>query len=386
MKLFKFLCCFILTLSGLSCTTTQIVEKREADLRTPSSVMRCKNLFEQKTTIDKATLDETKNKIVSRLEFVSKLLPTAATDVFWDTVVELSNNNDSKIHLESHGLVLTKNYNSTLKIHSTYNYDTPSNSFLISKLEYSTSGIKRQLISESPIDPATNKFKTDLFLEIESATLDHGSINIAEHIDYKVYEKIADEIAHLNYFTTYELNKLYTMSPAARSLKYSYLSHARSLRKFFTANILNDYLFAPVKYIAVSFVSIFIISHIDFVKNTLSKTNHTPNWVAPAVVKMAVAYPKKVQPELVTLIKRIEYQEKSENIEASKVQMLGQNKDDLVQIDEADQFSIEVEPRTKKTYFFVSHQKESGSIDIYATEINPAHYPNLISYFIHENK
>jgi hypothetical protein len=341
----------------------------------------CENLFDQKSANVKTYIEEATKKIVSHLKFTSELLPASTTEAFWDTVVQLADNNDSKIQIESNKLVLTKDYSNNFKIHSTYSYDSPSNSFIISKLEYSTSEMKKQLITNSPIDPVTNKFKSNLFVDIESVTAMSGSISLADRIDYKVFEKIENEKSHLDLFTSYELKKLYNLPPATRSLKYNSLSRARALRKFFTSNILNDYLYTPVKFIAVSIVSVFIISHVDFVKNIVSTSNQTPNWVAPSVVKMAIVYPKQVQPELVSLIKRIEYQEKSENADAEKVQKLSQKNADLVQIDEADQFSIEVEPRTKKTYFFVSHQKESGTIDIYATEINPTQYPNLISYF-----
>lgn len=370
----------------LSCSTTQNFKASENDFRSPAAAVLCENLFNDKTTQVKTKIKEAKNKIMSRLEFVSELLPASASEVFWDTVVQLSNNSDSKIRLGSNEFVLTKNYSDTVKIHSTYIYDSLSNSFVISKIEYSNPETKNQLISNSPIDPSTGKFRSNLFVDVESLAPSKNSIQMPERIDYKVYEKVFNELGKLDLFTTYELNKLYKLSPSARSLKFGILSRARALRKFFTSNILNDYLLSPVKTFAVMAVSVAIISHVDFVKNIVSESDQTPNWVAPAVVKMAIAYPKQVQPELVTLIKRIEYQKKSENADASKIQTLSEQKHDLVQIDEADLFSIEIEPNTKKTYFFVTHQQESGTIDIYATEINPVLYPNLITYFKVRNK
>lgn len=384
MNSLRILLVFSFLFSMFGCTTAQISPDPcapEAEMREPSSVM-CQSLFENKSASNTKLrqIVEVKNKIKSHLNIVSELLPSSISESFWTTVVQLGNN-DSRIQLSSSEMVLTKNYDSNLKIHSTYVYDNASNSFLISKLEYSTSTTKKQLISDEPIDPETNKLKPDLFVSLESATPSNKKITIVDHIDYKVYEKINKEMPHLELLTTYELSKLNKLSPSARTLKYNALTRARSLRKFFTDNILTNYLYTPVKFIFVSIVSVYIVSHVDFVQNVVSKSNVTPNWVAPSVVKMAVAYPESVQPELVSLIKRIEYQEKSEQPDADKVQKMSQDNNDLVKIDEADQFSIEVEKNTKKTYFFVSHQKESGTIDMYATEINPAQYPNLIAYF-----
>lgn len=382
MKLLKLLCFLIFPFFALSCGTTQsktIDECSSSVERSPSS-LQCKQLFKKNDSANviKNQIDDATKQIASKLKLASVLLPPSATDAFWDTVVQLAENNDSKIQLETSKMVLTKNYNNTLKIHSTYKYDTPSNSFILSKIEYTLPHQQKQTLSEAPIDPQTNKLKLDLFVNFESVQASYETISIIETVHYDVYKNISDEIKKLSLFTSYEIHELYKLPDAQRSLKYNTLSRSRSLKKFFISNIVSDYLLMPIKTLTVSLASVFIYSHADFIKNVTETTpNKTPSWVAPSVVKMAAFYPKEVQPELVKLMKLIENQE---SINTQKAQELNKSKGQL-KIDEADQFSIEYDSRTKKTYFFVTHEAENGQTEIYATEIISAQYPNLTKYF-----
>lgn len=324
---------------------------------------------------------DARKKITSKLKLATELLPSSLRDSFWDTVVQLSDNNDSKIKLLSHKIILTKKLNESIKIHSTYEYNTDSNSFNISKIEYSKPGKKPKLISDSPLNSETGQLKENIFLEINDPDLLNNTIQITEKVNYDVYEKILDEMDNLNLFTSFELTQLYKLKPAVRTLKYAAIATSRKIKGRLIDNIIKDYLIAPIRTLTISVVSLFAYAHSDLIKSTLETSHETPVWVAPTVVKMATRYPESVQPELISLMKVISNQSKSESLnEKTKSELIKKSPKNL-KIDETDQFSIRYDLKNKKTYFFVTHEKETGQVEVYSTEINSSQYPQLIKYF-----
>jgi len=351
----------------------QVSLSEEKESRCPSSSMgsiSCDRLFDQNK---RGSRDA-----ISSFSLVADFLPASLTDSFWDTVAQISENNNSKINLNSSEMILTKNFENKLKIQSTYVYDMKTNSFIINKIEYSTDHQGKILLSSNPINPETGRLAENLFLHLFNEDLDIKSnkLNIAEQIPYSVYKKINNEISDLNQFTTFELSQLSKMDSKLRSIKYLAVAKSRRIKNYIVKNMIEDFLYKPVKTILISVFSFTLItSQTNFLDHIVSvKKDFTPPWVAPSIVKMAAQYPTSVQAELVSLMKNI-------NAVNVNLKTASSPNEKTIRIDESDQFSFHYDSKNHKTYFFVTHELDSGSLDAYAIEIQPQRYPALMSYY-----
>lgn len=344
--------------------------------RCPSSMgASCEELFK-----NQVKSENSKDDLIAQFKLVSEFLPASLTDAFWDTVIQLSENNNSRVSVSSSEIILTKNLENKLKIHSTYGYDTASNSFLINKIEYSTVRQGKQLLSNQPLNNETHKLSDDLFVDLFNEHLDikSKSVQISERIPYDVYKKISNEILDLNEFTAFELNQIAKMDSKSRSLKYIALAKSRRIKNYIFKNMMEDFLYKPTKTILISIFSFALItSQTEFLDHVLHiKKDTTPAWVAPSIVKMAVRYPSEVQTELVSLMKQI-----NAVTSRSKVTLTPELNQKSIVIDESDKFSFQQNPKNNKTYFFVTHELENGQLEVYALEIQASRYPHLMSYY-----
>jgi hypothetical protein len=81
----------------------------------------------------------------------------------------------------------------------------------------------------------------------------------------------------------------------------------------------------------------------------------------------------------VALMKVIAHQEKA-TLTPDEMQIIHKNAEQI-RIDETDFLSIKFSKQKNEAYFLISHEKEDGQVDIYATTINRSQYPELIQYF-----
>ncbi len=346
---------------------------------------QCSELFspEKTSTIDLVNQNVLK-AITFKLKVIKMLLPASLHDSFWHLVKEISQNNNSKFVLNSDEIKLTQYINDQLGLRLYYKYNTLSNQFIISKIEYIQKG-KETLLTDEPYDYDQQSLKNDLIIKLQEAVQVQlpNDIKVLDKIKYNLYKMLEIELKNLNLFTASELYELSQLGPERRALTYSSVLYGRKLKKFFFDDLIEKSLFTPIKTLLISSVSFYALSNLNVLgTDKLNiQTNaevKTPTWVAPSLVKMAIRYPVKVQTDILRLTQMIS------NGTLIKIKSDGQivtNKGKILKIDDVDYLGIDVNAKTKKTMLMISHQLDNGNNDFYAVEINPVVFPNLISYF-----
>lgn len=365
----------------VSCSTNEkIADCNDEPSRTIAAANKCEDLFKPRIQLHVVENDPSKKekKAVheATLELMTEVMPKSINDTFWKVIEQMSRNEDTKIKLDSDKMVLTKQVNTNLNLHSTYVYEPNTNVFVLRKIEYTEKNRNTELLSSEPLHKKSGKLNEDLSLKIsELASGKHDrTIGIPAYIPHNIHKKIESEMKNLSLFTTHELLKISQLSPKNRMAKYQFMLAGRKIRKFIVNDFMEELIKKPIKTIVISVASITILSHTDFIKNIVSIKQETPEWVAPSVVKMAGRYPASTQAEIVHLMKEINNNDK-ESIKILEKDF--ETKSKLVNIDDVDQFTIQADTKNDKTYFVMSHENQNGSMDIYSVEINPVKYPEL---------
>lgn len=402
----KNLVLFLLFLVSFSCIHTNgTFQKPSCDLNSQSreiASQQCTSLFKEaqnetaKPVIFEELNQKNKKSMQFKVKIASMLLPASMNEQFWNIVRKISLNNDSKLSLNSSQIKLNQSIDENNKILLTYTYDTLSNSFIISKIESLIYGDKKT-ISEKPFDFRTQKLNENIQLNLSKGDLidkdqnDNLLVEIVDRIDYSTYEILLKESSKLNFFTSFELYEISNKTPEKRAISYSRIYYARKLKKYFFDDIVEKVFLSPIKTILISSISLYTVTHFNEIKpqyiqseiipKVISPTvKTTPTWVSPSIVKMAIRYPKKIQPEILNLMKVISNKtEISSEVKNAEVYL----KQKQLKIDESDYLSIQKIKSSRKTVFVVSHQLDNGTVDYYAAEINPSDFPQLIKYFDH---
>jgi hypothetical protein len=370
--LFKILICSFIFVSCATYETKVVSDQGEScqpsemqQDRTVAAAGKCEDLFKPRIQLHEATL-----------ELITEVMPKSINDTFWKVVEQMSRNEDTKIKLETDKMVLTKQVNTNLKIHSTYVYEPTTDVFVLKKIEYTEKNRNTELLTSEPLHKESGQIRKDLSLKLsELAAGKHDrTIGIPGFIPHQVYKRVASEMNNLNLFTTHELLKISQLSPQNRMAKYQFMLGSRKVKSFIINDFMQELISKPIKTVVISVMSIAILSHTDFLKNVVSIKQETPEWVAPSVVKMAGRYPDSTQVEIVRLMKDINSQSK-EGVKIFEKDFEAKKK--FVNIDDVDQFTIQADPINQKTYFVLSHENQNGSMDIYSAEIDPAKYPQL---------
>lgn len=351
----------------------------ETQARTIAAAGKCEDLFKpriQLHVVENETSKKDKKVHEATLELMTEVMPKSINDTFWKVVEQMSRNEDTKIKLDSSKMVLTKQINANLNIHSTYVYEPTTDVFVLKKIEYTEKNRNTQLLTSEPLHKESGKIREDLSLKLsELASGKHDrTIGIPAFIPHEVHSRIEGEMKNLNLFTTHELLKISQLSPKNRMAKYQFMLASRKVKNFIVNDFMQELISKPIKTVVISVMSIAILSHTDFLKNVVSIKQETPEWVAPSVVKMAGRYPEGTQVEIVRLMKDINSHSK-DGVKIFEKDFEAKKK--FVNIDDVDQFTIQADPVNQKTYFVLSHENQNGSMDIYSVEIDPAKYPQL---------
>lgn len=380
---------FIFSLTLVACSTNSKNDQSNKNSncvaetplsRTTASAGKCEDLFKSKIQVhiveDDQPINDRNNIHEATIKFMDEVMPKSIDETFWKVIEQMSRVEDTKLRLDSDKLFLTRKINDHLNLHTTYVYNSASNNFVLKKIEYTEQNKNTMLLSSEPLYKDSNQVKPDLALtlsELASGTKDQ-TIGIPGYISHAVYKKIEAESANLALFTTHELLKISQLTGKTRLAKYQFLLAGRKVRNFLVRDFMQELISKPIKTIVISVASITVLSHTDFLKKIVSIKNETPDWVAPSVVKMAGRYPESTQVEIVHLMKEINNNEK-ESIKIFAKDF--ETKKKLINIDDVDQFTIQTDPKHKKTYFVLSHEHQNGTVDMYSVEIDPARYPQL---------
>lgn len=381
-----------LALIILGCATTQTITQPTENLpvntlcnneanRNPATYS-CSDLFQSKIHVKIVNdhSEENTNKIkATTVTLIEEVLPQSTNEAFWKLVEQLAQNSDSTIasSISTGQVTLTQAINSNLKLHNIYIYNTPTNEFILNRIEYTIKNQSTKLLTDEPLNNKLD-LKPDLLLNIPEFNDKSANynVNISASIPYKIYEKVKKESKKLELFTTHELYNLSKLEPKKRIAKYNSLLMGRKIRNFITEDFFNELIKKPIRTVVISVLSIVVLSHTDFLNNVVSVKSETPEWVAPSIVKMAGRYPARTQSEIVLLMKTIEAMNKEKRVDFFKNEI--DRKKSAVKIDEVDQFTIHHDSVNKKTYFMLTHEAENGTIQVYSVEIDANRFPQLI--------
>jgi predicted transcriptional regulator with HTH domain len=379
----KFLNILMCSLFLVACATNKELASTNENLVQTRSIAvagKCEDLFNSKLQlhiVNNNTLKKDKKAVHEvTFELVNEVMPKSINDTFWKVVEQLARNEDTKIRLNTNSMTLTKPVNENLQLHSTYMYDPNTDIFILKKIEYTEKNRNTVLVSSEPLYKESQKLREDLAIQLSELSLGSQDqvIGIPGYISHTIYKKIESEMKNLNLFTTHELLKISQLSPKTRMARYQFLLASRKTKNFIVQDFMVELIKKPIKAIVISVMSIAILSHTEFLKNIVSIKNETPEWVAPSVVKMAGRYAESTQGELVHLMKDI-------NNNKNAVKIFEKNfeaKKKLVNIDDVDQFTVQIDPIHHKTYFVMNHENQNGTMDIYSVEIDPTKYPELL--------